>query len=189
MSPFAKKIWGKLKHFFNYYLIHRADPVAYLRDQGAQIGENCSLLGGIVVFNSAEPYLIRIGDNVTITQGVLFVTHDGGTRVFRNSNPAWTDRTVMMGTIEIGNNVFIGVGSIILPNVKIGSNVVIGAGSIVSKSIPSDVVAFGSPAHVVSTIAEYETRCLEKSITIPVEFTKTRKEYLKQYYWSDKFEK
>ncbi len=54
-----------------------------------------------------------------------------------------------IGTIEIGDNVFIGARSIILYNVKIGNNCIIGAGSIVTKDIPDNSVAVGVPAKVI----------------------------------------
>ena len=59
------------------------------------------------------------------------------------------------GIVEIGNNVFIGAGSIVLPGVTIGDNVVIGAGSIVSRNIPTNSVAVGNPAKVICTLDEY----------------------------------
>lgn len=182
-ASILKKIFKRLRLYYNYYWKHKADLASYLQAQGARIGENSSLLGGLAAFNSAEPYLIRIGDNVTITQGVLFVTHDGGTRVFRDVTPAWKKGTMKVGTIEIGDNVFIGVGSIILQNTKIGSNVVIGAGSVVSKNIPSDVVAVGAPAHVLYPIEEYIQHSLDASITIPDEYLDNRPTYLAHYFW------
>lgn len=51
--------------------------------------------------------------------------------------------------VVIGDNVWIGGGSVILPGVKIGNNVVIGAGSVVTKDIPDNVVAFGNPCKVI----------------------------------------
>ena len=178
-----KKIFRRLRFYYQYYFRHKADLASYLRARGAQIGKNCSLLGGLSTFSSAEPYLIRIGDKVTITQGVLFVTHDGGTRVFRDLTAAWKKGTVKMGTIEVGDNVFIGVGSIILPNTKIGSNVVIGAGAIVSKDLPSNVVAVGVPARILCSIAEYRQRSLDASISIPAEYLNDRQAYLTHYFW------
>jgi acetyltransferase-like isoleucine patch superfamily enzyme len=181
-----KRIYVHLRVYYTYYVIHRADLASYLRAKGAQIGKNCDFLGGISSFLSAEPYLIRIGDKVTVTQGVFFVTHDGATRVFRDLNPNWKSGTVKMGPIEIGDNVFIGVGSIILPNTKIGSNVVIGAGAVVSKDIPSNVVAVGVPARVIYSIEEYAQRSLDESITIPEEYIKDRQAYLTDYFWNQK---
>ena len=62
---------------------------------------------------------------------------------------------VKIGKITIGNNVFVGAGSIILPNVSIENNVIIGAGSVVSKNIPDDVVAVGNPIRVIGTYDAY----------------------------------
>ena len=54
--------------------------------------------------------------------------------------------------IIIGDDVWIGGNSVVLPGVTIGSNVVIGAGSIVNKDIPSNVVACGNPCKVIRKI-------------------------------------
>ena len=56
--------------------------------------------------------------------------------------------------VRIGDNVWIGAGSVILPGVTIGSDSVIGAGSVVTRDIPSGVVAFGNPCRVVRPIGE-----------------------------------
>lgn len=57
--------------------------------------------------------------------------------------------------IIIGDNVFIGSNSVVLPGVKIGDNVVIGAGSIVAKNIPSNSVALGNPCKVIKVKGAY----------------------------------
>ncbi|MDN6639683.1 MAG: chorismate mutase [Tetragenococcus sp.] len=54
--------------------------------------------------------------------------------------------------ITIGNDVWIGGGSIIVPGVTLGNNVVVGAGSVVTKSFPDNVVIAGNPAAVIKTI-------------------------------------
>jgi maltose O-acetyltransferase len=51
--------------------------------------------------------------------------------------------------VEIGSDVWIGGGALILPGVRIGSRSVIGAGSVVSRNIPEDVFAAGNPCRVV----------------------------------------
>ena len=56
--------------------------------------------------------------------------------------------------IEIGSDVWIGGGVIILPGVRIGSRTVIGAGSIVTRDIPEGMFAAGNPCRVVREIAE-----------------------------------
>jgi maltose O-acetyltransferase len=56
--------------------------------------------------------------------------------------------------IEIGSDVWVGGGAIILPGVTIGSRTVIGAGSVVSRSIPEGVFAAGNPCRVIREITE-----------------------------------
>lgn len=121
------------------------------------MGKNCEIYPD-VEFGS-EPYLIKIGDNVRITNGVRFVTHDGGVWVLRNMGLNNID---IFGRITIGNNVHIGWNAIIMPNVKIGNNCIIGAGAVVTRDIPDNSVAVGVPAHVVESIEEYKSKALEK---------------------------
>jgi Acetyltransferase (isoleucine patch superfamily) len=126
--------------------IYRAktNPVSYARSLGVKIGQDVRLVSikpADGTFGS-EPYLVRIGNHVTVSGDVRFVTHDGGVWVFREAEP---DIDVF-GPIVIGDNVFIGYGAIILPNVKVGNNVVIGARSVVTKDIPNDSVVAGVPA-------------------------------------------
>lgn len=110
----------------------------------------------------SEPYLIKIGNNVTITRGVCFVNHDGGVALFRSEYPGLN----VYGRIEIGNNVFIGLNSIILKGVKVGNNVIIGAGSIINKNIPDNVVVAGVPARIIGTIESYKAKSLNNACFI-----------------------
>lgn len=86
--------------------------------------------GGIHLYGNpswgSEPWLITLGNNVHITAGVKFITHDGGTLLFRDRVP---DLEITK-PIVIGNNVYLGNDVIVLPGVTIGSNVVIGAGAV-----------------------------------------------------------
>lgn len=56
--------------------------------------------------------------------------------------------------VEIGSDVWVGGGAIILPGVRIGSRTVIGAGSVVSRDIPAGVLAVGNPCRVIREITE-----------------------------------
>ncbi|MFD2516577.1 acyltransferase [Salinimicrobium flavum] len=120
----------------------------YGRYLGVAIGENCSISTN--KFGS-EPYLIKIGNNVQITNDVVFSTH-GACWVFRDKYPTMD----VFGKIQIKNNVYIGNGAMILPGVIIGSNVVIGAGSVVTKSIKDFSIVAGNPAKVIGDIRDLE---------------------------------
>lgn len=62
------------------------------------------------------------------------------------------------GKVTIGDYVYIGNNSLIMPGVTIGNNVLIAAGSVVTKSVPSDVVVGGNPAEIICTLSEYIKR-------------------------------
>lgn len=137
---------------------------AWLKKIGyfAQQGENCCFW---TLRFGTEPYLISFGNNVVIATGACFVTHDVFSRILRTkfSNPNIQDRT---GTIQIGNNVFIGTNTTIMYNVKIGNNVLVAAGSVVTKDIPDGVIVGGVPAKVIGKFDDYQKKCLEFSDTV-----------------------
>ncbi len=127
----------------------------YLRKSGTQIGENCRIY---INYLGTEPYLIKIGNHCTITEGVKLITHDGGCWIFRDEIPNLN----IFGKIEIEDNCFIGMNSLILPNVKVGKNSIIGAGSVVTKDIPSGSVAVGVPARVIGTTEKYKQNAIKE---------------------------
>lgn len=118
-------------------------PTKFAKWLGVKIGDN-SLIISHPNWGS-EPYLIQIGSHTEISFDVTFLTHDGGTWVFRN-NPDYTG-IMKFGKIIIGDNCFIGCKSIIMPSVIIGDNCVVAAGSVVTKSIPSNQV-WGGPCKI-----------------------------------------
>lgn len=121
------------------------------RKMGVKIGKNCR----IHCFSlSPESYLIEIGDNVVITENVFLITHEGSITVFHKENP----NLDLFGTIKIGDNTFIGMNSLILPNTTIGKNCIIGAGSVVKGRIPDNSVVSGNPAKVVKSLDEYREK-------------------------------
>jgi acetyltransferase-like isoleucine patch superfamily enzyme len=149
-----------------------SNKAGYLLAQqyGFKLGRNCRFTGKNISFGS-EPFLIEIGDNVTITPGVKFQTHDGGVALFRKDIPGLN----VFGRIKIGNNVFIGEDAMIMYGVTIGDNVVIGARSLVTKNISSGMVAAGIPAKVLKTIEDYRKSSIEKSIQVFAQNQEERK--------------
>jgi acetyltransferase-like isoleucine patch superfamily enzyme len=127
---------------------------------GVKFGKGVRITGK-VSFGS-EPFLIKIGDDVTITQGVTFHNHDGGVAVLRKKYP----KIDLIKPISVGNNVFIGSGVTIMPGVKIGNNVVIAASCVVTKDVPDNVVFGGVPGRIIKTIEEYEQKVLPETIVL-----------------------
>ena len=138
--------------------IEYKDPVEYARLIGVNINGNLKIYGKVGW--STEPWIITIGNNVHITDGVKFITHDGGTLLYRHLVP---DLEITK-PITIGDDVYIGNNVILLPGVNIGSNVVIGAGAVVSKDIPSNSVAVGVPARVIKSADEYFEKLKSESL-------------------------
>ena len=130
----------------------------YRKYFGVSIGKNARFTGKPSW--GTEPYLIEIGDDVTITQNVTFHTHDGGVGLFRKEYPGIN----VFGKIKIGNNVFIGARSMILPGITIGNNVVVGAGSTITKDIPDNCVVAGVPARIIKSFDEYKGKILKEAI-------------------------
>jgi acetyltransferase-like isoleucine patch superfamily enzyme len=127
------------------------DPVAYHRAQGAEIGEGVEIFGAGVNTFGSEPYLVRVGDGVTISNDVQFVTHDGGLRVVRDVHPG----AFYYAPIEVGDRVFIGAGAILLPGVSVGGGSVIGAGAVVAADVAPGTVVAGVPARPIKRVDEY----------------------------------
>ena len=102
--------------------------------------------------DETRPWLISIGNDVVIARGVTILTHGYDWCVLAEMHD-----TVLgsAGEVRIGNNVFIGMDSMILKGVHVGNNVIIGANSLVNKDIPDNSVAVGNPAKVVMSIDDY----------------------------------
>lgn len=132
---------------------------------GLKMGRSVRIIGR-QDFGS-EPYLIEIGDYVTVSSNVTFLTHDGATWVFRR-RPDY-EGLQRFGRIKIGSNCFIGAGAIIMPGVRIGNDCVIGAGSVVTRSVPDGSVVVGSPARYVCSYDEYVERAAPRCGHYPAE--------------------
>lgn len=86
---------------------------------------------------------VMFGPNVTVATAGHPIAPEMREKVYQYNMP-----------VHIGNNVWIGAGSVVLPGVTIGDNSVIGAGSVVTKDIPANSVAYGNPCKVAREISE-----------------------------------
>lgn len=133
-----------------------------------------------------EPWLIEIGDNITLAFGVRFLTHDGASRLFRTKMPDASHQFGnRFGTIKIHENCFIGFNAIIMLNVEIGPNSIVGAGSVVTKDVPPNSVVAGSPARIICTIDEYIQKYQSRIINIQAKTRKELREELTYKLWGE----
>lgn len=143
------RLW---KLFLTAYYVFFHGNVANARRLGVTVGTGCRIY---TTKFGTEPFLITIGDRVTITSGVRLITHDGSTILVRDQHG---QRYQHYAPISIGNDVFVGVNSIVLPGVSIGSKVIVAAGSVVASDIPDNTVVAGVPAKPIGEFSNYADR-------------------------------
>lgn len=137
-------------------------PVAYAKRIGVQCRGEVTIYGSSYSMFSAEPYLVTLGDNVYISVGACFVCHDGSTLPFRKNFPDLD----LAGEIRVGDNVFIGMGALILPKVTIGSNCIVGAHAVVTRDVADGTIVAGNPARAVSNTDSFLVKAKQKSLRI-----------------------
>ena len=158
-----KKIIYLLK---DYYHKLTKGGVGYARYKGVKVGNDCRIL--ISTFGS-EPWMISIGNKVTITSGVRLLTHDGASWLFNDEK----GRRHLYRPVKIGNNVFIGSNAIIMPGIVIEDNVIVAAGSVVTKSIPSGAIVGGNPGKIIGKFDDYKKKVVEDYISdVDMDFSK-----------------
>lgn len=153
----------KLKHLIKKIIYKEKaseqDLIDYLRKNGAQVGENVRIWAPQKHrIDTSCPWLLQIGDNVRITEGVVILTHDYSWSVIKKYSSEKIHEGQILGAmspVTIGNNVFIGMNAVITRGVTIGDNVIIGAGSVVTKDCEADSVYAGNPAKKIMSVEEY----------------------------------
>lgn len=138
------KYLGKIIGFAYAYIF---GFVPYARKVGVKVGDGCRIY---ILSWGSEPFLVTIGSRVTVSSKVRFITHDGSTWLIRDEAGR---RYQKYRPIVVGDDVFIGSGSIIMPGVTIGSQVIVGAGSVVTKNVPDGAVVAGNPAKYIRSFS------------------------------------
>ncbi|RHO88714.1 acyltransferase [Ruminococcus sp. AF41-9] len=127
--------------------------ISYMRNKGAKIGERVTIFAPTKTsIDMTRPWLIDIGNDVQITEGVTLLTHGYDWAVLKG---VYGEILGSGGGIQIGNNVFIGMKTTILKGVHVGNNVIIGANSLVNKNVPDNCVVAGNPARVIMPLDKY----------------------------------
>jgi maltose O-acetyltransferase len=123
-----------------------------LKKRGLKVGVNFKAIGQNII-DPTHCWHIEIGDNVVMAPRAHILAHDASTYFLVGYT--------RVANVRIGNNVFLGANSIVLPGVTVGDNVVVGAGAVVTNDIPSNSVVAGNPAKVLSTIDEYKNKIVD----------------------------
>jgi acetyltransferase-like isoleucine patch superfamily enzyme len=138
--------------------------VKLLKNIGCNLKGTPRFIAASVKFDDYN--MTTIGDRVVISSNVILLTHDYSytTGLIALGEMPQTDVGIIRG-INIGNNVFIGMNSILLPGVIVEDNVIIGAGSVVRGKITAYSIVSGNPAIVVGNIID-RTKKLQSSSNV-----------------------
>lgn len=117
----SRLLWRIRYFFYTQYYGMTIDPSSWISSSAR--------------LDKTNPKGVRIGRHSCITFGVAVLTHDMCSRKRLET--------------RIGDNVFVGANSIIMPGIKIGNNVIIGAGSVVTKDVAGNSIVAGNPARVL----------------------------------------
>lgn len=148
----AMKIIRLLRSRWQYYYNRYLNPGFFVN---IKHGTHFRSQTGI---DAVFPELIEIGNNFIGATGSKILTHDASPLLFTNNTQLRAQKTV------IGDNVFLGAYSVVMPGVRIGNNVIVGASSVVTKDVASNSVVAGNPARYICTVDEYIDKCKQKGI-------------------------
>jgi acetyltransferase-like isoleucine patch superfamily enzyme len=127
---------------------HEYAAVLRQRDVFAAMGPDCYIDFSV---NIEEPYLVRLGKNVWLTDDVRLLTHDASLTMLSRVHGGVLRK---FGSITLEDNVFIGMNSTLMPGVRVGTGSVIAAGSVVTRNVPPGSIVGGNPAKQIGSSAD-----------------------------------
>lgn len=126
-----------------------------------EVGENFFANYNLTILDVGK---VTIGSNAQIAPNVSIYT--AGHPIHPDSRNSGYEYGI---PVTIGDNVWIGGNTVIMPGVTVGDNVVIGAGSVVTKDIPDWSIAVGNPCRVIRRITEEDRKYYYKDLEFDVE--------------------
>ncbi|NDL67360.1 gamma carbonic anhydrase family protein [Clostridiales bacterium F-3ap] len=149
--------------------------LAYVADNAkvtgkVRVGDHSSIWFGAVLRGDLQP--ITVGSHTNIQDNaVVHINHDAPTVI---GDYVTVGHDAIVHGCTVGNNVLVGMGSIILDKAVIGDNSIVGAGSLVTqnKKFPPGVLIVGSPAKVLRHLTEQEIELIRQSALHYVENAK-----------------
>jgi maltose O-acetyltransferase len=141
----------------------RGEPrIEQLIAEGLRLGRNPHIARPVYI-DGLHPWLITIGDYVTLGPYSALITHD--TSLHQHTG------LTRLGRIDIGDRVYVGVGAIILPGTSIGEDSVVGAGAVVHGEVPPGSIVLGNPgkASSIKSVAAWYTASAKRAPAWPGE--------------------
>ncbi len=128
-----------------YEYLVKAMKIKYYKSRGVKIGKKFKFSKKSYI-DLHKPDFLEIGDNVQLTRWAMILCYDSA----KDKEPfKKIIQKSPYGKVKIGNNVYIGAHSIVMPNVSIGDNVIVAANSVVTKDVRPNCIVSGSPAKVL----------------------------------------
>lgn len=169
------RIFAKILSLFG--MNYKQLMTKFFRNKGMVIGEGCNILSNI---NTSEPFLISIGNDVTVSNDVDFITHDAS--IGKVTNGKTSD---IFGPITIGDNCFIGAHSIIMYGVSLPRNTIVAAGSVVTRSFKEEnTILGGCPAVKIRDWDAFSRKAKNRELSIKrLKFGEKKQAILDETYW------
>lgn len=164
--------------------------IRYLKKTGVQVGNGTVFYEPTTnIIDIQNPRLLKLGNNVRVTAGVKILTHDYSWSVITG---VYGECLGGVAPVKIGDNVFLGVNSIITAGVTIGNNVIVGAGAVVTKNCDSNYIYAGVPARKIMSLEEYYNKKksdavdnISRIIEIVGDSAEMKSHYLREYAFFD----